>query len=553
MKLRRRERAGSGFTGRSVKNPLVQFAGVFSYVIMLVMRIPLARAIGDAGVGLFAPAYEIFFLITLFTSDAMTGALSGIVRYRVKREQYRNAKRVFRAAFFLDLIISAAAAVILVVFSAVIANIFVLEALSRTAIAACGAVLVFAAFIGIFRGYFNGYGLGMLTAHSRYIEGISMFVCVTVGARLMGDYGARVAALKQSDMLACAYGAFGAMLGVMFSQLITTLHLLVVYVIYAGTLRGKLGADNSKRMESQYYLQKMILENSIPFAVVAILSNLFMLIDQRMFNYCMNKTEQGAARTATWGAFYGQFGTLVGIGAAIGVLCVCNMTGRIGGAYEREEYRAMRDRIGKAVRKLCMTAFPTAVYLAVLAQAFVDCLSAGDNAQAAAWIREGAAIVVLYGFCYLFAQLLYRMRMMRELLFAALVSLFVHVLAAYLFVQKAYLGADGIVCALLLFFAAYAALCFLFVSRNLKYRQEWLGSVAFPAAAAGVSGVVVGLVNRLLLAQIGGGLTILIGVLTGLFFYITFLMILRVIGEAELSKMPLGFFFIMLGKNIGVL
>ena len=68
-----------------------------------------------------------------------------------------------------------------------------------------------------------------------------------------------------------------------------------------------------------------------------------------------------------------------------------------------------------------------------------------------------------------------------------------------------------------------------------------------------MSGVVVGLVNRLLLEQVGGGLTILIGLAAGLFFYITFLMILRVIGEAELSRMPLGFFFIMLGKNIGVL
>ena len=105
----------------------------------------------------------------------------------------------------------------------------------------------------------------------------------------------------------------------------------------------------------------------------------------------------------------------------------------------------------------------------------------------------------------------------------------------------------------LICFAVYAVLNFLLVCRSLKYRQEWLGGIVFPAAAAGVSGVAVGIINYLLLEPLGGLATILIGVLTGLFFYITFLMILRVIGEAELSRMPLGFFFIMFGRNIGVL
>lgn len=553
MRLRKREKAGGGFIGRTIKNPLVQCAGILSYAIVLIMRIPLVRVIGDAGIGLFAPAFEIFFLVTLFTSYSMTSALSGIIRYRVKREQFRNAKKVFRSAFLMDLLVSAVIAVLIAGFSSTIANILVLESLSRMAVAASAAAIIFAAFIGTFRGYFNGYGLGMLTAHSQYVEGISMVVSVLFVSGLFYDYGAKVAALKQTEALAYAYGAMGAMLGVMLSQLITTFHLLIMYVMYLGTLRGKLGMDNSKRLETQYSMQRMILDNSVPVAIVAILSNLFMIIDQRMFNYCMNRTEMGETRTALWGSFYGKFAVLVGVGTVFGVLSIYNMAGRISNAFEREEYRVMRERIGRAVRKLCMMSLPVAIYLAVLAKAAVTCLFNGEYDEVASWLQGGAAIIVLYGFCFLFAQLLYRLHMMRELLFTTLLSLLAHVLAAYLLVQKAYLGAYGVVYALIAFFAVYAALNFFFVSRNLKYRQEWIGGVVFPAAAAGVSGVVVGLVNRLLFEQLGGGLTILIGVLVGLFFYITFLMILKVIGEAELSRMPLGFFFIMLGKNIGVL
>ena len=47
--------------------------------------------------------------------------------------------------------------------------------------------------------------------------------------------------------------------------------------------------------------------------------------------------------------------------------------------------------------------------------------------------------------------------------------------------------------------------------------------------------------------------TIITGIVAGVFLDLTMLMVLRVIGEEELSRMPFGFFFIMFGKNIGVL
>ncbi len=553
MKLRKRERTQNGLFNRTIKNPLVQYAGILSYAILLIMRIPLSKTIGDAGVGLFAPAFEIFLLITLFTSYSMTGAMSAIIRYRVKREQYKSARKAFRAAFFMDLIVSVTAAVLIVVFSSFIADILILEPRSRMAVLTVAPVIVFAAFIGTFRGYFSGFGLGMLTAHSQYIESIVMIICAIFFGEMSYTYGLKVSALKQNETYSYAYGAMGAMLGVMLSQLITLIHLLVIFVVYSGTLRGKLGMDNSKRLETQYSLQRMIFANSFPIALIAILSNLFMIVDQRMFNYCMNKKNLGETRTALWGSYYGKFAVFIGVFTVFAILSVYTMTGKISNAYEREEYRVMRDRIGKAVRRLSITAFPIAIYLAALARAMLTSLYKGEVDTEVLWIQKGVIIIVLYGFCFFFAQILYKTHMLRELLLTTVVSLLAHTLIAYLFVQKALLGADGVIYALIAFFALYGGLNFFFVSRNLKYRQDWLGGIVFPAAAAGVSGVVVMIMSKLLLEPVGGALTVLIGILVGLFFYITFLMILKVIGEAELSRIPLGFFFIMLGRNIGVL
>lgn len=213
----------------------------------------------------------------------------------------------------------------------------------------------------------------------------------------------------------------------------------------------------------------------------------------------------------------------------------------------------MRDRLDKAVGRLSIAAFPISIYLAALAEAVVQCLYKGETAAVASWLQKGAVMVALCGFGFFFAQLLFRMHMLRELFLSALASMAVHVLVAYLFVQKALLGADGILYALTAYFAVFAVLNFLFLSRNLKYRPNWLSGFAFPLAAACVSGVAVILVGRFMLEPAGAVITILTGLVAGVFLEVTMLMILRVIGEEELSRMPLGFFFIMFGKNIGVL
>ena len=147
MKLRKREKSQRTSVVTAVRTPLIQSAGVLSYVILLLMRIPLSKAIGDAGMGLFAPAFEIFIVITLITSYSVTGAMSGVVRYRVKREQHGNAKRVFSAVFWMDLLISAVVATVLVLASTRIAEFWILEALSKMVLFPVAPAIVFAAVI----------------------------------------------------------------------------------------------------------------------------------------------------------------------------------------------------------------------------------------------------------------------------------------------------------------------------------------------------------------------------------------------------------------------
>lgn len=552
MKIHKREVSARG-RNRGFKSNMTVYAVIITYMISLLTRIPLSRLIGDAGIGLVAPAMELAALITIIFTYGISRTMTGLIRYRVKREQFKSAKNVFRVAFKITIVLAVILTAVLIFGAGFLSDIVVLETMSKKSILAVAPVVFLAALISVFRGYFNGNGFGVLVAQSQYIEKIAMFVCTIVASKMVYSYGQKAAALLQNNMVAYAYGAMGVVFGIMVAQMITLIYLLFVFGIYSGTWKRQIMQDSGRRLETDGEVAGLLFSNGFPIGMIVVLSNVFMLLDQRFFNYCMNRTQQGEVRTALWGTYYGKFAVLIGIGCSLVCLAVHSYIGKISIAYEKEEYRMMRDRIGSAAKKICMIAFPTAIYLAVLAEPFIKGIYKGENALAIDLLRQGTVIIVFYGFAYLFGQLMLKVHMTKELLLSLAIAFAAHFAAIYFLVRKALLGGYGVVYSVILFTAVLAALCFTFTSRKLKYRQEWVSSVAFPAVSACVAGLVAMLLNKLLLSMVGNIMTIVISCLVSSILYIIMLMVLRVVNEGELSRMPFGNIWITLGRMIGVL
>lgn len=554
VKIQRKEIFGGGRrTSKEYRNNMAAYAGVITYMLSLGIRIPISRVVGDAGVGLLSPAFELFTLISLFFSYGISRTMNGLIRYRVKRGQFKSARKIFQTAIKLSALVGIALALILSVSSYHIARAVVLEPMSRWAIMAVAPAVVLMALINVFRGNFNGNGLTSLAAYSQYIEKISMFITTVVCGRMCFSYGQKVAALHHNELTAYAYGALGVVLGIILSELITILYLLIVYAIYSGTFKRQLIEDGSRRMESNGSIVAMLIGNSIPLSLIVILANSFMLIDQRFFNYCMNLSEAEQANAQIWGSYYGKFAVLIGIGAAFACLSTLGSIGKIIYSYEREEYHTMNERIEKAVRNLCIIAFPVAVNLAILAQAFVTGLYQSENEYMVSMVRRGTVIIIFYAVAYLFGQIMLKTHMMKEFLISLIISFSIHIAAILILVKGGLTGVEGVVYSVIVFMALLAVLCFCLTCRKLRYRQEWLYSVVFPAVSAALSGLVVLLISRLLLALLGGLTTILISNLVGIILYILLLMVLRVLNEAELAGLPFGRVWIVLGRMIGVL
>lgn len=539
--------------GRNQRGILITGAGLAAYGIYFAIRIPLSNMLGEPGIGLLAPALEIYFLSTVFFTYGLSRTMAGLIRYRMKRDQFKSIRRIFRIAFRLALFLGIVMAAAFAVFSGMIADILILESMSRRAILVTAPTIVLVALISVFRGYFSGSGFGVLVAHSHYIEKISMTVAALLCGEYFYEYGLKVSALLQNEIVSYAYGAMGVMFGVMFSELLTLLYLTFVYGLYGSMRKSQLLQDMDRRLENNREIFGMLLQGGLPVAIITLLCNVYLLIDQRFFNYCMNRTEMEAQRTYLWGSYYGKTIVILGIATTLVCLSIWEHINRIMTAYEKEEYRMMRDRIGGAVKKLCVISFPVTVYIAVLAEALINGLYQGETNQEVSLIRIGAAAIVLYGIAFLFGQLLLKFHFLRDLFIVVLVSLILHFAVVYLLMRQFMIGAAGVLYSMLVFIAAFAVLSAFFAIRRLKYRQEWMASVAFPAFCACLSGLVVMLLNRLLLDAAGEMITILVSCLIGILLYIMMLMIFRVLQEGELSRLPFGNLWIALGRMIGVL
>ena len=65
-----------------------------SLIGMMIFRLVMGKLVGDKGMACFGSANEIYFIVAGTFSFGLSEAVSVLVRYRVRREQYKSAQRV---------------------------------------------------------------------------------------------------------------------------------------------------------------------------------------------------------------------------------------------------------------------------------------------------------------------------------------------------------------------------------------------------------------------------------------------------------------------------
>ena len=109
-----KERKGNNFI---VQGGILAITGIISRLIGLLYRMPLQRTIGDAGMGYYSAAFQIYSIMLIISSYSLPTAVSKIVASRIARGHYRNARKIYRGALMFALL-SGGATGLIVLFGA---------------------------------------------------------------------------------------------------------------------------------------------------------------------------------------------------------------------------------------------------------------------------------------------------------------------------------------------------------------------------------------------------------------------------------------------------
>lgn len=186
-------------------------AGLIGKVLGAIYRIPLSNLLGAEGIGLYQMAFPIYsFLLTILTGGVSTFLSRQIAIYRAKN-QYAQISKSYKIARNISLIYGMVVCFILVVLA------FPISLLQGNANAFGGYIaislgFIFAAVLGAFRGYFQGFEDMTPTAVSQILEQSFKLIFGLVGAFVGIKFGT-------------IWGVFGALLGISLSELISFIYL----------------------------------------------------------------------------------------------------------------------------------------------------------------------------------------------------------------------------------------------------------------------------------------------------------------------------------------
>lgn len=530
------ERKYSSTKRTTRKDSFIIVSGI-SFIGMMILRLVMEKQIGDKGMACFGSANEVYFVLAGTVSFGLSEAVSSLIRYRIRREQYKSAQTVLGGAVLIAGILGAFIGLALLVLAQGIAEKILKAPIAGMAIAMMAPSVFFFILTGVFRGYFQGNGSRIPAMHSQILQVFFTFVGGIAGATLYKDYGMKVAALLKNEDFTSAYSAKGASIGILAASILCFLHALILYLIFRRNIRNQLSREAQKNQDNKLYILHMILGSGGIYALYWFFFHGLTLAGEIvLFQF----GKEAGSFMGQWGAYYAKTLALTGIaGEVVGMVCLLPIR-RIISLWEREEYRSAREKLGILIHQCAVIVIPTAIILAVLAENMLNAIFGGDNHQAAVWTQAGSAVVVLIAFSSVFMEILLRSKRISYVVGIGVSAFVLHVGVMILLVNSG-MGIMALIIGSAVFYLATAGGGFWIVMKGLQYRQEWIRTFAVTIVAAAIAGVIAMLLDKVFEPLLGSLTSMLICFTVAVLVYLFLLTVTRAFKDEELDEMAGGF------------
>ena len=530
------------------KNNYILFVFI-SYIIILLGRIPIYHMIGKDGMAYFSLAQEAFLLVGGALFYSMKEGIASLIRYRVRREQFKGVRKLFLQSLLVTFILSAALTVLLEAGCRYVMQQVLQLPLAVMTVRVALLGIPFLALAGVFQGYFQGFHMRAPGVHADFIFTAAFLIVGLISAEGFMLYGQKVSDLLHNARFQYVYGAIGVSTGLLAAALLSLLYLLILYFVFRKSLEkdGSREREYFKNSESSISRIRSLLGSGGFYALFYLAFALSGFGSVFVF-FLLHKGDSTAV--SAFGSYYAGCDALLKAMILVLLLAFYSSVRRVVYYQEREESRMAREKLGMLLHRMLVVLLPVAILSAVLSEN-LSILLLGDSGAEMWGAMQVCSIGVLFGALgYAFILLLLRLK---QNMLAAVTAGIAMVLQMVLLVIMMSAGVGGVFAPALsqmIFYLLLAAAGFVLVSRQMQYRQDWIRSAAIPTVLAAVTGVLTMLVNRFLTPAAGRVVGTIVCLAVGILVYVILLLASRNMKEEELNSSLFGKLLLRLGRLI---
>ena len=544
-----RKKAGSrpektgGESNFVVQGSILAIASIVVRIIGIAYRIPMINIIGDEGMGYYGTAFNVYNIALLLSSYSLPLAVSKMVSVRLARKQYRNSVRILRAALVYATVVGALAAAVIWFGADFFAREVFFMPYAAFALKTLAPTVWIMAYLGVFRGYYQGQGTMVPTALSQVFEQIvNAIVSVAAGSWLFNQ-AIKVEILRgeSGSGYSNSWGAAGGTIGTGAGAFTALVFLLLLFAAYQRTIRKKVRRDRSGSLESYGTITKILFFTVVPVVVSSAIYNVNSVLDNGLLAYNFKSLGMEEEFISQWGVYTGKYHLLINVPMAVSNALSSSLIPSVSRAVATGDRRKVKKKVAAAIRFSLLIAIPSAVGLTVLAGPVNNLLFSGDNDLAVQMTLYGSIAVVFYSVSTVTNAILQGIDRMRLPIVHALTALVLHLAAMEVMVLVFHMGIFSMVFANILFAVIMCFLNHRSIRKILGYRQEVKKTILLPAAASAVMGAAAVGVYKLIHLGIQSNAVCTLGaVAAAVAVYGVLLVKLGCLDEDELHQMPGG-------------
>lgn len=555
----------------------------YTYVIGLLGMIGMGKILGDVGLAYLAVALWGISLFTLLVTFGVSDVIARLQRNRRNKGQFKGAARMRRQFLLLQGVVGVVLSLALFLLADPLArNVFRVPQ-SVSAMRALAPVILIQALETALLGYFLGSGSYMPSLVSAVLRQGFFLVFGSLLGRRLADYGGKVSNLLKDSSYGGMYGALGVALAILLTELLVFLFLFIVYMVSDRKADEQRSQEGLRRTESMGDIVRVFfgalwqgtctaLLVLLPFVLGAIFylrsassltssvstaapdaSSLSAAVSTAApdasslaadlstaapgesggIRYVSELTAEAAV--AGYGSFFGKcFLLCVSVLLILAARCL-SVYGRLQAAVRREDVRYTRDVASMGLHYVWVVGLYFSVTIMVMAPQIAAGFFQGDDGVLAGMLRSGGALILMAGIVILLSMVLLANGERYILMGMLGIWVVLSLVLQNMFVKSSGYSAAGILSgeltAVAMLLAAMAAYCVW----QSRINTEYIRILCVPLAGAGIMGLAMMLVTKLLGVHMGNVMSVVVAALLGIIVYGSILVLTKNIREYEIS------------------